>query len=237
LAIKDYNHKCIKEFNERKQLLTVINTSRIHFFSSNLIRLLNEIPIFFSDLRKMQDRFLNILAVVLNLKELPPKSMNKAIKNSLEKYQIPPGVCELIYKYWENTGKLVKDYRDIDQHWHQIVQRTWLQLEPEKKIIVILPDSKESLTYDKEIDALEFMEESFNEFHEMVEKIYENLGYDTNNKFPILIPMNPPIFIIDGMDKSLLCLIAFDEGPISGVELYVKENETSIFTRLLPRSL
>ena len=115
-------------------------------------------------MRKVQNRFLRILGKELTLKEQLPSSMNKAIENTLERYNISPEICETIYGYWEQSGKLVKDYRDIDQHWHQIVNRTWLQLKPEKKIIVILPDSKDKLTYMKKIDAIEFMEKSFYDF-------------------------------------------------------------------------
>jgi len=232
IAIKEYNFECVKEYLEREKFLTVINTPRIAFFSSNLVRLLNEIPIFFSDMKKAQDIFLSVLALELDLKEKPPKNMNKAIKNTLEKYKIPSEISSLIYNYWEQSGKSIKDYRDMDQHWHQIVQRTWLQLEPEKKIIVILPDSKHELTYEKKINALELLEKSFYDYHELVEKISEFLGYDKNTPFPTQIPMNPPVYIIPGQEDFLFSLVAFDKGPISGVALHTKKGESIIFTQL-----
>jgi len=65
---------------------------------------------------------------------------------------MPVDISKIIYEYWEETGQLIKNYRDIDQHWHQIVKRTWMELQADIKIKVILPDSKESLIYEKNID-------------------------------------------------------------------------------------
>lgn len=236
LAIKEYNFECVKEYIEREKYLTIINTSKIAFFSSNLVRLLNEIPIFFSDMKKAQDIFLSVLAVELELKEKPPKNMNRAIKNTLEKYDIPSELCRILYNYWNHIGKLIKEYRDMDQHWHQIVQKTWLQLEPDKKIVVVLPDSKYELTYEKNVSALEFMEKAFYEFHEMVEKVSELLGYTKTEPFPAQIPMNPPVFIVPGQEDFLISLIAFDKGPISGVALYTEKGKNLVFKNL-PKTL
>jgi len=121
LAVKKYNYDCIREFREREQHLTVINTSEVNFFSSTLVHLLNEIPIFLSDMKKLQDRFLNLLTIELGLKVKPPGSLHRAITRTLEKYDIPEEICKVIHNYWIETGKNLKDYRDLDQHRHQIV--------------------------------------------------------------------------------------------------------------------
>ena len=169
LAVKKYSFNCVREFREREKYLTVINTSEVNFFSSTLVQLLNEIPIFFSDMKKLQDRLLNLINIELSLKLKPPKSLHRAINKTLEKFNIPDEICELIYNYWNKTGKSVKDYRDIDQHWHQVVSKSWLQLKPERKVVILLPDSKNQFTYEKKINAIEFMETSFKSFHDMVE--------------------------------------------------------------------
>lgn len=237
LAVKKYNYDCIREFREREQHLTITNTPVINFFSSTLIHLLNEIPIFFSDMKKLQDRFLNIISIELGLKLKPPSSLHRAINRTLEKFNIPEEICELIYKYWDEIGKKVKDYRDIDQHWHRIGTKSWLQLKPERKIVVLLPDSKHQFTYNKKINAIEFMETSFKSFHEMIENVSKLLGYKENKPFPYGIKMDLPTYIIPGQEDRLVCLMVFDKGPYSGTEFYTLKKQNSLSVRLLPKTL
>ncbi len=240
IAIKKYNDKCVNEYNEIEEYLSVKNSKKIFFFSSTFVRLLNEIPVFFSDLRKMQNAFLKLLSLELNLKIKPPNSLSQAIKKGLENYDIPPDICKIIFEYWNSTGRQVKDYRDIDQHWYQIVQRTWLKLDLKRKMMVILPDSKETMTYEKNVEALGFMKKSFEDFHDMVDKTCESLGFTENVNFPLEIPMNPGVLLIPGEEKEFLIgLIAFNRGPFSGVEFGVKTTEDNVFfkPRLIPREL
>lgn len=237
LAMRRYNFDCIREFRDREQCLTVINTSAINFFSSTLVHLLNEIPAFFSEMKKLQDRFLNIISIELKLKSCPPSSLHRAINRTLEKFNIPEEICSLIYNYWSETGKMVKDYRDIDQHWHQIVSKSWLQLKPERKIVVLLPDSKHQFTYKKGINAIEFMETSFKSFHEMTENVSELLGYTENKKFPYGIRMGLPTYVIPGQEDRLLGLMAFDKGPYSGTEFFTLKNQNSLSVRIFPKTI
>lgn len=88
IAIKKYNAKCVNEYNEIEEYLSVKNSKRFFFFSSTFICLLNEIPVFFSDLRKRQNAFLKLLSLELNLKNKPPNSLSQAIKKGLENYDI-----------------------------------------------------------------------------------------------------------------------------------------------------
>lgn len=240
IAVKKYNAKCVNEYNEREDYLSHKNSKKIFFFSSTLVRLLNEIPVFFSDLRKMQNSFIKWLSQALDLKEKPPNSLSQAIKKGLETYDISPEICKIILNYWNSTGSQVKDYRDIDQHWQRIVQRTWLKLDPKRKIIVLLPDSKDSITYEKKIEALEFIKKSFEDFHIMVEKICELLGFTENTNFPYEIPMEPGVLLFPGEEKEFLIgLIAFNRGPFSGVEFGARTTEENVFfkPRLIPREL
>lgn len=240
IAVKKYNAKCVNEYNEREEYLSHKNSKKIFFFSSTLVRLLNEIPVFFSDLRKMKNSFLKWLSQELDLKNKPPNSLNLAIKKGLENYEIPPDICKIILEYWNSTGSQVKDYRDIDQHWHRIVQRTWLKLDDKRKIIVLLPDSKDKMTYEKNVEALEFIKRSFEDFHNMVEKICELLGFTENANFSHEIPMDPGFLLFPGQEKEFLIgIIAFNRGPFSGVEFGARTTEEKVFfkSKLIPREL
>ena len=97
IAVKKYNAKCVNEYNEIEEYLSVKNAKKVFFFSSTFIRLLNEIPVFFADLRKMQNAFLQLLSLELNLKNKPPNSLSKAIKKGLENYEIPSDICKIIF--------------------------------------------------------------------------------------------------------------------------------------------
>lgn len=79
LNIEYLSQICINQYIQRKPLLTTINTSKFVFWSSAFVQLLNEIPPFFSDMRILQDRLLNLLNATLIIKKLLPIRLIKAL--------------------------------------------------------------------------------------------------------------------------------------------------------------
>jgi ribosome recycling factor len=83
--------------------------------------------------------------------------------------------------YWQSNGSRFRGYRSIDQHHHNLIEHILFQVKPVKKVLILFPDNPEEkssskFTYEKNIDAVEFMESSFSKLHTLTEDIAAILG-------------------------------------------------------------
>lgn len=131
------SRSCIDQFERQKNRLE-IKGQRIVFWSPTVSEILNEFSPFLSSIRIMQNIILRLSAKECNPNSQVLKSLNEAMKNGLDKYGFNKEIENLFVNYWNEGGKLVKGYRDIDQHYYSIVKRCYIETEPEMRILFFL---------------------------------------------------------------------------------------------------
>ena len=167
LRMRSLSAMCINQYLVHKHQLKILD-EKIVFWSPTLIELLNQFSPYLSSLRIMQDLILPLYLKESGARISSPASLADAV-DKLEKYRLDSSIKDLIKEYWKKVGKRVKQYRDIDQHYGNIVKHSFLSIMPIEKLVILLPDNPEdkkpkSFTYKKNIDALPFFESSFNAF-------------------------------------------------------------------------
>lgn len=172
---------CIDQF-ERQENRLEVKGQRIVFWSPTVSEILNEFSPFLSSIRVMQNIILRLSAKECNRNYQVPKSLNEAIKNGLYKYGFKKEIEDLFISYWNEGGKLVKDYRDIDQHYYSIAKRCYIETAPKKRILFFLPDSpndksQEGINFQKEVNAIEFFRQEFFRIHDFVENVASCFGF------------------------------------------------------------
>ncbi len=179
LRIEQAQINCVREFELFEDQLEGIE-DKIVFNSRSMIEIQNEISPLLSTLRIMQDTLIKLISKSLGVSL--PSSINDTIKK-LDKYEIPDAIKDLLSKYWEVDGALIRNYRVLDQHFSGIADHAFLQIKPGKKVLILFPDNSEEqsrnkFTYDKEICGISLLRIGFDNLHELIEKIAEFLGHE-----------------------------------------------------------
>ena len=170
--------ECLERFRDR-----IGDThARIAFFSPALLEMLIELSPCFAALRLAQNDVLRAVERALPLKSSIPSSMHDAVK-SIHTYGLPTEIVDRTMQYWEGSGKNLKHYRDIDQHYYSLADHAFMQTKPERKLVVLLPDDpakkgRKNATYGEGIDALDFLYRSFHEFHSYADDLARFMGYE-----------------------------------------------------------
>jgi hypothetical protein len=174
--------RCEEQFDEYRHRLGETH-DRIAFFSPAFLEALVELSPAFVALRLAQNDLLPAVGKALKLKCEIATSMNDACKKKkIKSYGLPEMIVERTLAYWHNHGKKLKDYRDIDQHQYSLADHAFMQIQPERKLVVLLPDEptkkeRKDATYNQEINALEFLKESFKQLHQYVDDVARLMGY------------------------------------------------------------
>lgn len=179
--LESLKRQCEDQFDEYRSRLGETH-DRIAFFSPQFLEMLIELSPCFAALRLAQNDVLRAVERALPLKSSIPSSMHDAIK-SIHKYGLPTEIVDRTMQYWEGSGKNLKHYRDIDQHYYSLADHAFMQTKPERKLVVLLPDDpakkgRKNATYTEEIDALEFLYRSFHEFHSYADDLARFMGYE-----------------------------------------------------------
>jgi len=179
--LESLKRQCEDQFDEYRNRLGETH-DRIAFFSPQFLEMLIELSPCFAALRLAQNDVLRAVERALPLKSSIPSSMHDAIK-SIHKYGLPTEIVDRTMQYWEGSGKNLKHYRDIDQHYYSLADHAFMQTKPERKLVVLLPDDpakkgRKNATYTEEIDALDFLYRSFHEFHSYADDLARFMGYE-----------------------------------------------------------
>ena len=88
---------------------------------------------------------------------------------------------QILLDYWDATGKQLKDYRDVDQHFGNLTQRYFMQTSPIQKILVQFPDNPETkslkrFSYEKNINGIEFLQKAFIDITNTLDRLAELYG-------------------------------------------------------------
>jgi hypothetical protein len=170
---------CLEEYGMFADELDV-KRQRIVLGSPNVVRLVNEIPPMLNTLRIMQDMTLPLCARSGDMRCSVSSSLNDAVCG-LHRYPFPERVKALTLQYWQRSGNLLKDYRDLDQHYRTIVNHVLLEVRPCPRLLILLPDNpaarrEADFTFNEERNALEYLPRCFRELHDWVEAIARELG-------------------------------------------------------------
>lgn len=139
IKIRQLNTECVNEFCLFEDQLN-IKDSRIVYASISLGFLLNEISPLLSTLRMLQNLLLKIISSIEG--ESLPSSISDYFKKSY-KYTISNKAKEILASYWEITGKKLKLYRDIDQHFNSLTENYFMEILPHKQVLIQFPDNPE----------------------------------------------------------------------------------------------
>ena len=108
---------------------------------------------FLDSARRTQNVLLNYISNSYSLKNFP-KSMNDFIKK-IEYWEekIPKNIVQTIHNYWDKSGRQLKDYRDLSQHFAVIASdaRAFKDGSGEIHIFFVLPNNPEIKSASKTI--------------------------------------------------------------------------------------
>lgn len=180
LRLEQAQIKCVREFELFEEQLEGLE-DRIVFNSQSMVELQNEISPLLSSLRIMQDLTIRLVRKKLENNNIP-SSINSAMKK-LDVLDVPDKLKALFNKYWKNGGKEIRDYRVLDQHYSGLSDHAFLQLKPDRKVLLLFPDdptekSRSKFTYEKEICGISLLRVGFDDLHELIENIAAYFGFE-----------------------------------------------------------
>jgi hypothetical protein len=131
---------CLDQVKRAEPQLHLHGTLTI--WSIPLVEMLTLIPPTFASLRQMQNQFLPMAGRAAGIRHHAniPRSMHDAVK-ILHKIDFSEEFKRIIGLYWHGSGVLLKEYRDVDQHYDVLVDRVIYIPGSNHRLPVILPDN------------------------------------------------------------------------------------------------
>ena len=179
--IKNLEQKCVQQFKALKERLD-LRENRIIFWSHKLVNLLSKISPVINIIRIMENLLLELIGKKVN--HPMPKNMFILIKNGHKSYNfLQLELWNRIEAYWQNTGKYLRAYKNIERYLFSLTTHSYIEINPKEKLLILLPDNPEmeisyKFVYEKNVDAIRFLENSFNDFHNLVEDISMQFHYN-----------------------------------------------------------
>ena len=197
-----------------------LQEERIVVYSPQVIDLLGKISGALNSISFIQNRIPRILSK--ELKKSLPASLEQFIKGNSDKFHVENKYFQIVRRYWAKTGKRIKKYRDVEQHHFILTTDVFLILNPKFKLLIMLPDNpevkkQEKLTYEKEYNAMIYMEQSFENLHSCIEDLAREFGYKPQ-KFSASINLDSTRDLINksGTIAALIDNLEFMSGIIFG---------------------
>ncbi len=126
----------------------------------------------------LQNRILWIIGMILDIKD-KHDTFSWYFKNDrldAKLKQFPIAIQNICVKYWKKHAKMIRNYRDIDEHRYNILNN--YGLDHHLDFHVILPDSAEKgveITYKKNLKALPLFTQEFTSFHEFIDELLKSM--------------------------------------------------------------
>jgi hypothetical protein len=223
--------ECVFQYRRQKFRLK-LNNQRVLFWSPTVIEILSEMSPFLSTLRILQNKFLKLVAEESNSGIGVPKSLSDAMKKGLDTYGFTEELSKLFLNYWDKSGEQIKNYRDMDQHYYSMIKHSYIRTSPEENLLIFLPDNPEkksatTVTFEKEIDALTYLNDSFFRFHDFVEETASLLGFkamDIDN-----IDVEGQFNISKDNGNSTIALVVLDEETGRSFEFWIRRQHEKTF--------
>ena len=206
--------------------------NEVCFQSPSLFNLFSEISVSLVQIRIIQNTLLTLIGK--KIKKSFPSSMNEYLIKSKNrsKCDTEKEIHRIISDYWNDNGLKAKQYRDLDQHFGQLFHHAVLTgVDTDINIELRLPDNPKEkswnrFTYEKKVDAIQFIQESFNSLHNLINKISCLMGYDQERLFDLNMALND--------DYKDYLTVVFDpfQGYITGHEIFEKDGKTNCITHI-----
>ena len=215
LKIRALNAFCLSQMQTAREHLTV-KDDRIIFLSPTMVELLTLIPPSLASLVVMQNKIFPLLQPVVPFKQSPPSSFREAV-NSIHKYNLPKPVMQKTLSYWHNGGLTVRQYRDIAEHHYYLLAQSYYQFTPDEKVLIYLPDdpnqkSHKKYTFDKKVDCIAYLEQSFLALCQYVDAVLSDLGFAQE---PIPQTINETEIVLEeGVQKTLGVMFSDTAGQV-----------------------
>ncbi len=159
------------------------DNGRISVSVEPLFEVYSQIPAALSQLVNMQNLLLEIFQGLFEIKKSVPASFRKAVTNGLTKYGFDKYTSTLVSAYWEKNGLLIRNLRDLNEHYIALVDHTFFSYTKDPgQILVLLPDNPETKSGDKflyknELDAYETIANGLIHLDALVSMVLEKLEY------------------------------------------------------------
>lgn len=181
--IKKLKKICEGEFDFFENRLVIVD-DRIVYNSHFMVELFHEISPLLSTLRIMQNMIVPLIGKELSMSV--PSSLDDVIKK-INSIRLPQKIKGLIEEYWRSSGQELRFYRDVDQHYDVLIKQSFMQIRPNKRVLICLPDNPEDkdpkkFKFKEQKDGVEFVDTAFKQLHDCIESIARTLGY---SKMPL----------------------------------------------------
>ncbi len=192
------------QFEGLKAQLNITDEKEILYSSFITREYIYFIMPFLNSLFILQDRIMLLIKQYLNIKFTEPiqnpnetneyfKRKLRIFRDSIQKFpgyannnfkilnKFPKPIQKLVKDYWNNHGKNIRQYRNLEQHQYQLYYHSFYRLKPKEEYILYLPDKitrnmeLHNITYNKRIVALELFEKEFRAFHDFVEGMLKQI--------------------------------------------------------------
>ena len=179
IRITEYQNKCANEYYLFDDKVKLID-NKILFVSTASISILNEITPLLSNMRIMQNQLITLIGKYYH-KSVPASIAD--FNKKKDAYDLPDNIKDLITNYWKNHGEYLRNLRDIDQHFFEVIENSYLIVKPKTKIVILFPDnpeskSKKELSFNKQIDGLIYLQDAFNQINTVFEQFSKLLGFE-----------------------------------------------------------
>ncbi len=224
--IKILEDECIKQFTLFEKDTGISKKSKmINFKSPSLYEIFINTSYIILSIRIIQNSILNIISKEESKrgnKISLPSSMNDFTKK-IDKFSLNSTIKEHINTYWNSNGRLLKDYRDIDEHHNFLVDKVYIDNFNDKNLIILLPDNPNVKSYkkykfDKKINALEFLLKEFLEIEILlnsISKLYDYPEGDFHYKF----------YIYDNNPNNMEIIYEKNNDTLMNMESFMKNSK------------
>jgi hypothetical protein len=197
--------------------------SRIHAWSPTVADIAVQLSAAFASLRVLQNDVWGICAAATGAIGFPASlhdSYNKMVRTSRAGEKRPswlapisPPLRQALASYWEDGGRQVTAYRDVDQHFDVLARGCFLDMKADvfSRLWICLPDNPEVkapglFRYEHEIDAISFCRRSFEDLHALVERVAAQHAHE-DAPLQRAIEFQPPIVHENGVRRTTALLL------------------------------
>lgn len=236
-----YEKECINQFQIFENSLS--QNKKIKFQSPTMYDIFNNLSTALSSIVILQD----MISPIVQKEELKITGKKQEFKNKMREfmdkintYKINSEVKYIIQGYWNAHGKLVRDYRNIDQHHYLLFDQTMIVNYENPKLVILLPDnpitekgnttSFKNLSFEKRINFIDFIKNELYAINDLINNISKEYGY-----FESVFYNNISV----STDQSSALSILFDpyKNYMIGTEVCLIENQLHTHNHLVTENL
>lgn len=179
-----YHSLSVQQFLAYQPGMKLEGGNKVIFWSPILMQLIQQFSLFLTSLRIMQNEILPLIVTSTSNKKDIPLSLNDALKKG-NSYGVDPKIWETIQIYWDTNGSELRDYRDIDHHFFMLCRSAFMELNPDKRLLIYLPDnpkerSQKKISFDKKREAVPYFKTALSQIHQVTDTIAEILGFPSS---------------------------------------------------------